>query len=117
MHEVALIDAVLKAVQRDAVGKKLQKITKVTLSVGKLTMALPAALTFAFQVLSKGTMFAGAELEIEQKELFLKCCGCGIEFFPAEIDFCCPVCSSNRTEILAGRELSILSYEGEGEVT
>lgn len=113
MHEAGLIMEALKTVQRSAVENNIQRVTKITLSVGRLTMALPEALSFAFGVLSEGTMFGGAELEIEQKELCLECCTCGVNFSPGDIDFTCPECGSILIKILEGHELHILSYEGE----
>lgn len=115
MHETALIMEVLKVVKKSAMENKMQRVTKITLSVGKLTMALPEALSFAFRILTQETMFSGAVLEIEEKELCLRCCDCGTKFSPEEIDFCCPGCSGTNTKILEGNELCILSYEGEVE--
>ncbi len=115
MHEAGLMQQVLKTVQKSALENNIRQVTKITLSVGKLTMALPEALRFAFDALSRGTMFAGAELEIEQQEPCLKCSFCKLTFFPPEIDFRCPACASTHTEILAGHELYILSYEGEAK--
>ncbi|HAP93777.1 MAG TPA: hydrogenase maturation nickel metallochaperone HypA [Desulfotomaculum sp.] len=115
MHEAGLIMEALKTIQKSAVENNIQQVTKITLSVGRLTMALPKALSFAFRILSQGTMFGGAELEIEQKELCLECCTCGVNFSPADIDFTCPECGSALIKILEGHELHILSYEGEAD--
>lgn len=115
MHEAGLIIEALKIVQKSAVENNIKRVTRITLAVGRLTMAMPEALSFAFQTLSQGTIFDGAELEIEQKELCLECCACGVNFSPGEIDFSCPECGSTLIKILAGRELHVLSYEGEAE--
>ncbi|GAB6274015.1 MAG: hydrogenase maturation nickel metallochaperone HypA [Peptococcaceae bacterium] len=113
MHETALMAEVLKTVQQSALENMLPKVTKIKLAIGKLSMALPEALTFAFQVLKKGTVCEEAELEIESKEIVLLCLDCTREFRPQDYHFSCPSCSSSQIKIIQGRELHILSFEGE----
>lgn len=113
MHETALMAEVLKTVQQSALENNLSKVTKIKLAIGKLSMALPEALNFAFQVLKKGTVCEEAELEIESKEIILLCLDCTREFRPQDYHFSCPFCSSSQIKIIQGRELHILSFEGE----
>lgn len=114
MHEVSLMENVLRAVAESAAQNQIQKVTKIKLVVGKLTAALPDALSFAFTVLKEGTIFAGAELEIEEKEIKLYCRTCKKEFACQEW-FICPSCAGNQTEVRQGRELYIDYYEGNGK--
>jgi hydrogenase nickel incorporation protein HypA/HybF len=113
MHETALIAEVLKTVRQSALEKNLSKVTKIKLAIGKLSMALPEALIFAFQVLKKGTICEEAELEIESKEIILQCLECMREFRPQDYLFSCPFCTSRQVKIIQGRELHIISFEGE----
>jgi hydrogenase nickel incorporation protein HypA/HybF len=113
MHETALIAEVLKTVQQSALENNLPKVTNIKLAIGKLSMALPEALIFAFQVLKKGTVCEDAELEIEPKEIVLQCLDCTREFRPQDYHFSCPFCTSSQIKIIQGRELHILSFEGE----
>jgi hydrogenase nickel incorporation protein HypA/HybF len=113
MHETALMAEVLKIVQQSALENNLPKVTKIKLAVGKLSMALPKALIFAFQVLKKETVCEEAELEIESKEIVLQCLDCTREFRPQDYHFSCPFCTSSQVKIIQGRELHIISFEGE----
>ncbi|MGI6487890.1 MAG: hydrogenase maturation nickel metallochaperone HypA [Syntrophomonadaceae bacterium] len=114
MHEMALMDGVLNAVRESARDRNLSKINKIKLVVGKFSMALPDSLQFAFEVLSQEEIFAGAVLEIEERDIVCQCRGCQLQF---EIDntyrFVCPGCESRQVEIISGRELYIDCYEGE----
>ncbi|HAG09252.1 MAG TPA: hydrogenase maturation nickel metallochaperone HypA [Desulfotomaculum sp.] len=113
MHETALIAEVLKTVRQSALENNLPKVTKIKLAIGKLSMALPEALIFAFQVLKKGTICEEAELEIESKEIILQCLDCTQEFRSQDYNFSCPFCARSRIKIIQGRELHIISFEGE----
>lgn len=104
----------MQSVQLQAAENGIGRVTKIKLVVGKMTAALPAALEFAFAVLAKGTILAGARLDIEEKEVLVHCQTCGHDFRPGEI-FClvCPCCGSRATAIVEGKELCIAYFEGE----
>lgn len=116
MHELSLIQNVMQSVEQSAKENGIKRVTKIKLIVGKMTAALPDALEFGFAVLSKGTIFEGAALVIEEKEIVVSCRACGGSFSPGEIiSFVCPHCGSRSTEIVAGKELSIAYFEGDEE--
>lgn len=113
MHELSLMDGVVKALLKSAGENDISKITKVKLVVGKMTAALPSALEFAFEVLSKGTLIEGAELEIEEQEIIGRCEACGKEFKTNLYAFVCPHCGHPKVDIVSGRDLYIDFYEGD----
>ncbi len=114
MHELGLIQAVMEEVARVARANKIHRIVKVKLVVGKLNGALPAALQFAFKVMAPETIFEGAELEIEEVAVRLRCPACDRETVVDEITYWCPVCGT-RAEMVAGKELYIEYFEGDKE--
>lgn len=116
MHEFALIQSVLKIVEDRAQANGITKVTRVKLVIGKMTMALPAALEMAFAALTPDTVAQGARLEIEEREILLRCLGCGSEYQSEPLHFNCPVCGAGRTRIIQGRELYLDYFEGEDEV-
>jgi len=114
MHELALMTNVLDAVRESARQMNIARVNRLKLVVGKLTMALPDSLQFAFEVLSQDDLFRGAVLEIEEKDMQCECAHCQ-HLFKVEngYRFVCPRCGENGAVIVAGRELYIDYYEGE----
>jgi len=114
MHELGLIQAAMEEIARAAQANNICRIVKVKLVVGKMNGALPDALQFAFKVLTPETIFEGADLEIEEVDIRLRCPACGRETVVGEITCWCPACGT-RAEIVAGRELYIEYFEGDEE--
>jgi len=113
MHEVGLMQEMIEVLRRSVQENGLEKVSRVRLVVGKMTAALPQALSFAFDVLSaEEPWLEGAELEIEERELRARCLSCGEEYAVPEYHFVCPRCDSRESEIVSGRELYIDFYEG-----
>jgi len=79
--------------------------------VGALSGAVPEALRFAFDAVTRGTMAEGAGLEIDEVSAVCHCASCRLEF-PASDLFCeCPRCNRPSAEIRRGRELELTSLE------
>lgn len=112
MHEIGLIQAVFDEITRAAEANGITRINKVRLVVGKMNGAIPDALEFAFSVLSPGTIFEGAALEIEPVDVTLSCPRCGAESVVSEIAYFCPACGA-RARVVKGTELYIDYFEGD----
>jgi hydrogenase nickel incorporation protein HypA/HybF len=115
MHEFSLIESVLEKVRDSARQNNIKKINRVKLVVGKLSMALPDSMQFAFDAIA-GTeeLFRDAVLEIEEREPVCNCPQCRQPFPMADsYSFFCPRCGSTGIEIIQGRELYLDYYEGE----
>ncbi|QGG48466.1 hydrogenase maturation nickel metallochaperone HypA/HybF [Heliorestis convoluta] len=112
---MALMQSMVSLLQEEAAKNKIQSITKVKMSVGALTHALPDALQFAFSVVKEEPPFSPqALLEIEWIETRAYCNSCTLEFeVQGEQLFTCPQCQSFTVKVIAGRELSIDYFEGE----
>lgn len=115
MHEFALMQSLLNIVEEQARANGLVRVTKVKVVVGKMTMALPAAMEMAFQALGRGTLAEGAELEIEEREVRLHCPQCELEFAPELPRLTCPRCGNPAPRLVQGRELYLDYLEGEDE--
>jgi hydrogenase nickel incorporation protein HypA/HybF len=68
-------------------------------------------LEFAFEIVAKGTMAAGATLEIERVPIRCYCPTCRREFTPPDFVCECPGCGQPSADIRAGRELQLTSLE------
>lgn len=115
MHEFSLIEGVLGMVRESAAQNSINKVNRVKLVVGKLSMALPDSLHFAFNALrATEELFRDANLEIEEREIMASCKQCRQAFHMEDrYSFVCPSCNSTSIEIVQGRELYLDYYEGE----
>ncbi|AGL00691.1 hydrogenase maturation nickel metallochaperone HypA [Desulfoscipio gibsoniae] len=113
MHEVSLIQTLIDMIVQSAKENDIIKVAKVQLVVGECHGALPEALEFAFEILTEGTICAGAELVIEKSALLLKCQECAQEFRPEGYLYRCPACGAAYASLVKGRELYVDYYEGE----
>ncbi len=107
MHEVSLMENMLETVEHVAREEGGGPVTVIHLRIGEMSGVNIDALTFAFDVLKKGTVAEGGRLEFEQVPLEAKCRACGASFHPDEFVFLCTSCSSGDLEITSGREMQV----------
>jgi len=99
-----------------AAAKKegFQRVLTLRLKVGDLAGVVPECLEFCFPEATRDTVLAGSRLEILRVPVRLRCNRCNRESSPAELaDLTCSFCQFQQTEIIAGRELSILDLDVE----
>lgn len=117
MHEVGLMENVLRMVRNSVRDKEISWVRRIRLVVGELSMAQPDSLRLAFQALSEDELFQGifrgTILEIEEKALECQCERCGHRFPGTGYRFACPLCRTDQVKIVSGRELYVDYYEGE----
>lgn len=115
MHELSLMQSVVELVKSSAVQNNIVRVNKVKLVVGRMSMALPDSLRFAFEAIAATeNLLKGAVLEIEATDILCECQDCRII---TRIDdgcsFICSNCASTTLEIIQGRELHLDYYEGD----
>ncbi|MGE5453656.1 MAG: hydrogenase maturation nickel metallochaperone HypA [Methylocystaceae bacterium] len=116
MHEMSLVEGIMNTVRISAVANGIQRVGRIKLIIGKLSMALPESLDFVFScLLQQEPLFADATLDIEEKEVVGKCRICSSEFRISESDYQCPDCQVSAIDLISGRELYIEFYEGEAQ--
>jgi hydrogenase nickel incorporation protein HypA/HybF len=112
MHEMGIalqiIDIAAASIPPDV---KAVRVERVNLKIGKLAAVVADSLRFCFDIVSKDTPLAGAELAIEETPVVARCKDCDARWTIAEPVFTCQVCGSGALEILSGRELDIVSIE------
>lgn len=113
MHELSIAESLLKIIVDESEKNGLERVNKVKLQIGRFTAVIPESLTFCFEMVSENTVAAGAQIEIETVGIVAKCDRCDISFDVEDQVFLCPRCGEPALELLSGRELSILSIEGE----
>jgi hydrogenase nickel incorporation protein HypA/HybF len=83
----------------------------VRVRVGLLAGVNPDALEFAFDCLARGTELATARLVVERVPVRARCDACGFTADVRDLVFRCARCGSERTVIVAGRELEVSGIE------
>jgi hydrogenase nickel incorporation protein HypA/HybF len=105
VHELGITQNVVDAVT-ERTGSA--PVASVRLRVGRLAGVVPDAMRFCFELVTAGTPLEGAALEIEQPEGRGRCRACGAAFALPDLILLCG-CGSADVEVLAGRELSVVS--------
>jgi hydrogenase nickel incorporation protein HypA/HybF len=107
MHEMAITQSVVDAVCEHAAGRRVHSVRLV---VGALCAVVPDSMQFCFELATQGTAADGARLDLDVQPGMARCRTCADEFeLPDPILLC--HCGSADVEVLAGRDLKILSME------
>jgi hydrogenase nickel incorporation protein HypA/HybF len=104
---MALTQGVVEAVCEHAAGRRVHCVR---LEVGALCAVVPDAMRFCFGLATEGTVADGADLDIDVTPGSARCRSCGTTFELPDLILLCP-CGSADVEVLAGRDLRILSME------
>jgi hydrogenase nickel incorporation protein HypA/HybF len=104
---MALTQSVVDAVCEHAAGRRVHSVK---LEVGALCAVVPDAMTFCFELATEGTVAHGASLEVDMRPGEARCRNCDTTFELSDPILLCP-CGSADVEVLAGRDLKILSME------
>lgn len=107
MHEMALTQSVVDAVCEHAAGRRVHSVK---VEVGALCAVVPDSMQFCFGLAAEGTVADGATLDLDVRPATARCRSCEQEFVLADPILLCR-CGSADVEVLAGRELKILSME------
>jgi len=107
MHEMGITRNIVSIVSERATPRR---VLRVRLEIGRLSAVMPDAIRFCFDVISKGTLLDGAELEIVEIPGRARCLACGDEIALETLFARCP-CGSRELERLAGEELNIKEME------
>lgn len=111
MHEVGIIQNALQMAIQQAQASGASRVHQMQLRIGALSGVVPEALQFAFEVVTRETMAAGARLEIETVPATCWCAVCQAEFECPEFLYECPRCHQLSSELRRGLELELSSVE------
>jgi hydrogenase nickel incorporation protein HypA/HybF len=108
MHELSIAEAIVAIAERHAQSRT---VARVEVRVGHLRQVVPTALEFAFELVAKGTVLDGAELELEDVPARGHCRKCGVETRLSGFPLACGACGGLDLELLAGEELQVESID------
>ncbi len=109
MHEMSIAASLLAIVREELERHDGARLTRVCVKYGRLSQLVPDSLTFAWEVLTKGTPLEQSVLELEEVPLLVACSDCGLEFQPEEGQLLlmpCPACGEDLGhKVLSGKEM------------
>ena len=107
VHELAITESIV-----DAIVEKIGDgpVAAVRLEIGRLSGVVTDSIRFCFGIVADGTGLEGARLDIDEPPGRAYCRDCRQEFALDDPIMLCD-CGSADLDILAGRELRIVSVE------
>ena len=107
MHELGLISAMVKSIERLVEDQGLHEVKKIVLEVGELSGVVPHYMEACYPAAVYKTFMEKTVLELETIPGIVKCRSCGREFRAVSNDFHCPGCEGQDMEILSGNDVLI----------
>jgi len=111
MHELAIAQALVDQIAKDADVQKAKRVLSVRVMVGTLSGVDPEALRMTFQLAAEETPLRETELVVERVTATVRCADCQAVSTPEPPFIYCAVCKSRNVQIETGRELYIKSAE------
>jgi len=111
MHEMSLAESLVQIIAEQARIQHYTKVRKVRLEIGALGGVEPEAMAFCFDIVTRGTLADGAELEILNIPAKGWCLVCSKEVTIAQRFDPCPDCGGYQLHVTGGEELRIKDLE------
>ena len=116
MHEVSIVEALIEQVEGEVARAGASgRVSRLGLSIGRLSGVQVDSIRFAFELLSPGTLVENAVLEIEEPQATCVCAGCGARTDLEELCLECPACSGHDISIEGGREMLLQTIDVDDE--
>jgi hydrogenase nickel incorporation protein HypA/HybF len=113
MHEMSLAESVLEIIENSAAQHGCTKIHAVRLEIGQLAGVEAEAMRFCFDAVTRGSIAAGAALEIVETPGQGWCPACQAGVPVAARYEPCPLCGSFGVGITGGTEMRVKELEME----
>jgi hydrogenase nickel incorporation protein HypA/HybF len=113
MHEFSISDEIVRNVLDEAKKNNGKKVLSIQLEIGELTLVNVEQVTFWIHELFKGSVAAGAKVNVKTIKARIQCKSCGYrgkmsldqqDPFRHFIPYSCPQCSSFQIKVEKGRE-------------
>jgi hydrogenase nickel incorporation protein HypA/HybF len=111
MHELSVMTYLLEAVEEQARQHAASKVLAINLVIGERASIIDDSLLYYFDMLTPGTVAAGARLNTRRTRMRFHCPTCEEDYPRAGDDFACPHCGEVGQVTSDGSELLIESIE------
>lgn len=113
MHELPVVQDVIKIAADEAAERGFVRVTKITIVLGELSSVMDECVQMYFELLGEGTVCASAKLCFEHVPATLRCTVCGRQFAHVK-SFDCPDCGGSSVLVKGtGKEMYVKSIDGE----
>jgi len=113
MHEMSLCEGVLQVLEESARTQGFRRVKTVWLEIGALSGVEVEAMRFSFEVVVKGSLAEGAQLEIIELPGRAWCMPCSETVLVQQRFDACPTCGSYQLQVTGGDEMRIKELEVE----
>jgi len=113
MHEMALCEGVLQVLDEYAGKQGYTRVRTVWLEIGALAGVEVEAMRFGFDVVTRGTLAEGAQLQIIERPGEAWCLQCAKTGTVKQRFDACPDCGSYQLQVTGGEEMRIKELEVE----
>lgn len=113
MHELAIVEGIMKAAVPEAQKYGAKKILAIKLKIGELSGVVHQCIQEYFTFVSKDTMAENAEIIVEKIPITIRCQDCGYEGEIGKRKIRCPLCESAEIKLISGKEYYVDSLEVE----
>ena len=107
MHEMSLAESILQIVENAAAAQGFQRVKEVRLEIGALAGVEMEALRFCLDVVFRGSVAEGADLEFEQGPGQGFCLDCARSVPIQALYEACPVCGGYQVQATGGTEMRV----------
>ncbi len=114
MHELPVINSILKVVLKHAAAHNVSKVMAVHLEVGELSDLEDKWMQQYFEHLAKDSVAQGAVLKIERTPVVMECLECGRSYeinLKEDPSQDCPDCKSGKVKLISGKNYMIKNLE------
>ncbi len=111
MHEVSLCEGIRRIIDEAAAAPEIGRVSKVRLEIGRFAGVEKSALSFAWEVVMRGSKAEGAELEMLDLPGKALCLDCLKTVEIAERLDPCPECGGGKLLPDGGDEMRIKDME------
>jgi hydrogenase nickel incorporation protein HypA/HybF len=113
MHELPIVENLLAVASRAAEQAGGRRVTDLYLVIGQLAGISNDSVRFYWDIVSPGTICAGARLHFERLAPRLRCPVCGQEQEWRGVPVACSQCGGEQVEAIGGEEFYLDSIEVE----
>ena len=111
MHEMSICESIMRVREDQAKQQGFHHVSASRLEIGPFAGVELEALRFSFDVVTRGTLADGCQLEVIETEARAWCLPCAKDFHVEQRFDPCPDCGSYQLQVMAGEELRIKDME------
>ena len=114
MHEAAIIQKLVKEIEKECKKNRINSLSRIILELGQLTNYKKEPVQFYYSLFSKETrLLSNAELVVNEIEGMIQCndCKSKSKILDPTLIFC-PLCQSSNINIIKGNDFIIKKLEG-----